>query len=82
VRVEILKKIESAMPALEAVQAAEGVREHELLDWARAERDRIGLRPLAGKLRTDPANLGKVLGGSRGASQALLAGIRVQMRKR
>jgi hypothetical protein len=75
VRVEILKKIERAMPALEVVQAAEGDRARKLLDWARAERDRIGLRMLAGKLRTDPSNLGKVLEGSRRASGALLASL-------
>jgi hypothetical protein len=79
VRVEILKKIESAMPRLEAVRAAEGDREQRLLDWARAERDRIGLRAFASKLATDPANLGKVLGGSRRASPALLASIQAQM---
>jgi hypothetical protein len=81
VRVEILKRIENAMRTVEAVQAAEGDREQRLLDWARAERDRIGLRRLAAKLRADPANLGKVLGGSRGASHTLLADIQTQMRK-
>jgi hypothetical protein len=81
VRVKILKQIESAMPRLEVVQAAEVAREQTLLDWARAERDRVGLRTLAGKLRTDPANLGKVLTGSRGASSTLLARIQTQMRK-
>jgi hypothetical protein len=75
VRVEILKKIERAMPALEASHVAEDVRYRKLLDWARGERDRVGLRSLAGKLDTDPANLGKVLGGSRRASRALLASL-------
>jgi hypothetical protein len=81
VRVEILKKIEGAMPTLEASRTAGNTQEQQLLDWARMERDRIGLRPLARKLRTDPANLGKVLGGSRGASQALLVRIQAHMRK-
>jgi hypothetical protein len=45
------------------------------LDWARGERDRVGLRALAAKLRTDPANLAKALGGSRRASSALLASL-------
>jgi hypothetical protein len=81
VRVQILKEIESGMPRLAAVQASEDERERKLLDWARIERDRIGLRPLASELRTDPANLGKVLGGSRRASPALLAGIEAQMRE-
>jgi hypothetical protein len=82
VRVEILKKIESATPKLEIAQAAQRDQEQRLLDWARAERDRIGLRGLAVKLRADPANLGKVLGGRRRASPPLLAGIQTQMRKR
>jgi hypothetical protein len=73
VRVEILKRIESAMPRLEAVQAAEGDREQRLLDWARAERDRIGLRRLAGKLGTDPANLTKILQGKRRLNRRLIA---------
>jgi hypothetical protein len=75
VRTEMLKRIESASPALEAAHTAEQAREQELLDWARAERDRIGLRALASRLRTDPANLGKVLGGRRRATVALLTKI-------
>lgn len=78
-RIEILKKIEAALPRLEASHAAEHAREQQLLNWARAERDRIGLRPLAGRLRTDPANLAKVLAGSRPANRALLASIMTQM---
>ena len=73
VRVKILKQIESAMPRLAMVQTAEVAREQTLLDWARAERDRIGLRPLATRLRTDPANLAKILDGGRGASRTLLS---------
>jgi hypothetical protein len=73
VRVEILKKFERATPTLESSHVAEGVRHRKLLDWARGERDRVGLRALAETLRIDPSNLAKVLGGIREASRALLA---------
>jgi hypothetical protein len=69
----ILKKIERAMPALGAAQAVEGDRDKRLLEWARSERDRIGLRALAEKLSTDPANLTKILQGKRRFNRRLIA---------
>jgi hypothetical protein len=44
----------------------------QLLDWARSERDRIGLRAVDARLRTDAPNLDKVLTGRRRASRRLL----------
>ena len=69
---EILKRIENAMPVIAAADAAEREKEQELLDWARAERDRVGLNGLARRLRTDAANLAKTLNGKRALSKPLL----------
>ena len=74
--VRILQAIAKVIPDLEAYHAKALLEERSLLDWASAERDRIGLRPLAVGLRTDPANLAKVLRGSRRASHKLMTAIR------
>ena len=73
--VAILTRIGSAVPALEASHIQAVAYEQRLLAWARSECDRIGLRPLASRLRTDPANLAKVLRMKRRASRALLASV-------
>jgi len=73
-QVETLRRIESAIPKLEAAAAEQG----QTLDWAQAQCERIGLRELARQLRTDPANLAKVLSEKRKASRALLATIKAR----
>jgi hypothetical protein len=50
VQVETLRWIESATPQLDEAQS----RQRMILDWARAECERIGLRELARRLGTDP----------------------------
>jgi hypothetical protein len=73
VSVEILKSIEGIIPGLQAAHTERSAQERQLLDWARAECDRIGLRELAGLLDADPANLAKVLSGKRRMSRTLFA---------
>ena len=73
VSVEILQRITSVIPDLQAAHTERGTQERQLLDWARAEADRIGLRELAGLLDADPANLAKVLSGKRRMSRTLFA---------
>jgi hypothetical protein len=68
-----LKIIEFAIPAIKVRQAEVQSHNQQLLEWARDEGDRIGVRELARRLRTDPANLAKALAGRRCPSRALLA---------
>jgi hypothetical protein len=70
------------MSIIEAADTAESSRDKALLDWARAESKRSGLRPLAKILGTDAANLGKVLSGKRGASRVLLESMAQEALKR
>lgn len=72
VTVATLKKIERAIPAIEAAQAEQHGDEQQLLEWARAERDRIRLRRLAIILRVDPANLAKALLAKQRTSRTML----------
>ena len=58
---EILKRIESIIPNLQAARTEHVAQERQLLDWARAECGRIGLRELARRLGADPNNLAKLL---------------------
>ena len=73
VSVQILQRITSVIPDLQAAHTERSAQERQLLDWARAECDRIGLRELAGLLDADPANLAKVLSGKRRMSRTLFA---------
>lgn len=75
VTIATLKKIERAMPAIEATHAQQRSEEKQLLDWARQEAEKVGIRPLARRLRTDPANLVKVLAGRRRMAQPMIAAI-------
>jgi len=72
VTVATLKVVERAIPQIEAAHAEQHVRAQQLLDWARAECNRMGIRELARRLDTDPANLVKVLVGKRRASRSLI----------
>ena len=63
------------MPAIEATHAQQRSEEKQLLDWARQEAEKVGIRPLARRLRTDPANLVKVLAGRRRMAQPMIAAI-------
>jgi hypothetical protein len=74
-KLETLKRIESAIPKLEADLR----KQQHLLEWAQAKSEEIGLRRLAHELSIDPANLAKVLSGKRSASAALLAAIAARL---
>jgi hypothetical protein len=71
VSVEILKSIDGIIPGLQAAHTEQNTQERQLLEWARAERERIGIRELAYRLATDPANLAKVLASKRQMSRTL-----------
>jgi hypothetical protein len=73
VSVEILQRIISVIPDLQAAHTERGAQERQLLDWARAEGSQIGLRELAGLLDADPANLANVLSGKGRMSRTLFA---------
>ena len=67
-----LRKIERAIPEITASQSEELTSGRQWRDWALAERYRIGLRPLAKRLREDPSNLAKIITGERAIPQRLL----------
>jgi hypothetical protein len=66
-----LKKVVLGLQRLETGTAAKRVEINQLSDWARTERDRIGLRKLARMLKTDHSTLAQVLDGTRPLSGAL-----------
>jgi hypothetical protein len=74
-RVTTLKRIERAIPGLEVEYNAQVAREREVMQWARPESIRIGLREFARQLDVDAANLGKMLAGKRRPSQRVLKAI-------
>jgi DNA-binding Xre family transcriptional regulator len=67
-----LRKIERAVPEIAASHSKKLTLEQQRLDWARAECDRIGLRPLAKRLRVDHSNLAKIIAGERPIPKRLL----------
>jgi len=67
-----LRRVERAIPEVALSQSEKLTSEQELLAWACAERDRIGLRELGRQLDANPAYLAKVLSGKRRASRRLI----------
>jgi hypothetical protein len=67
-----LKRVERAIPEIAASQSEKLRSEQQWLDWVRAECGRIGLRPLAKRLREDPSNLAKLIAGERSIPRSLL----------
>jgi hypothetical protein len=65
---------------LSTEQAARSAEERELLDWAEEQAKVEGLPPLAARIPYDPANLRKVLAGTRRMSSTLLKKLRTLQR--
>ena len=68
-------RLQQALAALVASNDAE----RAVLEWAKAERERIGMRPLAERIGIDRANLRAMLSGRRKASPAMLVKLRAAM---
>ncbi len=73
VSVAMLRRIEASVSALEERQQNQSMLARKFVEWCREQCETQSIRELAGKLKTDHANLDKILKGKRLPSSRLIS---------
>jgi hypothetical protein len=68
---DLLKRLESAIPALQVAQTEQEAQHRRIMEWLKTQCDVVGLRKFERTLDIDPANLGKKLLGQRKLSRGV-----------